>query len=53
MRFVFAAVAGADEDAALHAGVPAAFDVRNLVADHVAGGEVDVEFVAGIEQHLR
>jgi len=50
---MFAAIAGSDEDTALHAGVPAAFDVRNLVADHVAGGEVDAELVAGVEQHLR
>ena len=37
----------------LYAGVPPAFQVDQLVSHDVAFAEIEVEFVAGIEQELR
>src|SRR5205807_10527715 len=36
-----------------HAGIPAAFEIAQFVTNHKAVGEVDTEFVPGIEEELR
>src|ERR1043165_2474 len=53
-RFLFhvAPVAGANENAFLHAGVPAALQVNQFVPDKKALCEVEVEFIARIEKKL-
>src|SRR5438552_451206 len=47
------AVTSADEDTLLDAGVPAAFQVNQLVADHVTARQVQPEFVARVPKKLR
>ena len=46
-------VPGPHQDAFPDSGIPAALEVREFVADHVAAREVQAEFVAGVEQELR
>src|SRR5204863_9029468 len=47
------AVAGADEDALLDPGVPAALQVDQFVPDHVGLAEVQAKLVPGIEEKFR
>jgi hypothetical protein len=51
--FDLGAVTGADEEGSLEAGVPAAFEVDEFIADEIACGEVELELVAGVEEELR
>src|SRR5437867_5802516 len=51
--FLFRPVSRPDKDALFDSGVPAAFQITQLVPDHVTLLEVDAEFVAGVEEELR
>ena len=53
VAFHFRAVAGADENTLFHAGIPAAFQVNQLVADHETFREVQIKFIPRVEQKLR
>ena len=46
-------VPGADEQTLLHAGIPAAFQINQLVANHIALRQVHAELIARIQQELR
>lgn len=46
------AVAGSDQQRFPDPCVPAAFQIDELVTNHVAAGEVEPEFIAGIEEEL-
>jgi hypothetical protein len=50
--FGFCAVPGSDQNALFHAGVLPALGVYKFVANHIAPGQVEAEFIAGIEQKL-
>src|SRR5689334_19822887 len=47
------AVASPNKDRALHAGIPAAYQINQLVADHVALLQVQAEFIPCVKEELR
>ena len=53
LAFGFPPVTGADEDALLHARIPATFEVNPLVPDQERLSKVQAELIPGVEQKLR
>src|SRR5437867_3220721 len=53
LKLSFCSVAGADEHRFFYSGVPAAFEIDQLVANKITFQQIEPEFVAGIKEELR